>query len=179
MKFNHSCSCNQSEYRILFYAENPFYVSLYRLSTVRSSEWKQRRDVWVNVICPLLFSDWRKEGDVRMPLFTKYSLSLSYYHIVIGKQPLSRSEGRIMHPPVDFLRSQHIERSTVGLSVHWQPASAPCHVPRFVVGPTASQPCIFDHCSRHFLQSNTLFTTSAYTFRWNFDAIIRPLRTWT
>ena len=99
-----------------------------------------------------------------MPLFTKHSLSLSYYHIEIGKQPLSRSEGTIMHPPVDFLRSQHTERSTVGLSVHWQPASTPCHVPRFVVGPTASQPCTFNNCSRHFLQSNTLFPTTVLCF---------------
>lgn len=124
----HSHSCKKSEQSIqcsAFCAENPFYISLYRVSTVRSSEWKQGGGSWVNVICLILFSVWT--DDEMYAVTCKGLLSLwTSSTLRRVKRTLAWQDGRIMHPPVDLERSKHIDRGKirvlsvlVGTASHW------------------------------------------------------------
>jgi hypothetical protein len=91
---------------VSFIWKNPFYVSLSRLSTLRSSEWKQQEESWVNVICPTLFSDWMNE---------EMYLQRTCYHWATApsrheKKPLGWEQNTAVRPPVELTRSKYIDR---------------------------------------------------------------------
>jgi hypothetical protein len=151
----HSRSCKQSEQCVqcsVFYAENPFYIPLYHVSTVCSSEWKQPRGVSVNVICLILFSHSTDE-EMYAVIYKGLALSLSLWTRSTLRQGKERfaweDDDRIMHPPVDLGGSKHSSTIRV-ISVQ---AGTPLHSARLEVKP----------CSRFFPVSRTQKVASLNT----------------